>query len=235
MSCSQKPRVASCTRHCLTAALALCYAMSSASGQLGARRALIANPPRSVVLGTPVVLSVRGAASGARYRYVATMTNSGAARATGTRCSQTQSIGSGASVTWSPASGTYRLTAYGPTGRLETDTLSLTYVVLPRTVMLATSQTPVSGDSVSLVLRTDDLGPGHVYEWWMQYRGQPFPTGGGTYGLPPLSPPWTAQTNGPMATYPKPIRPPSSVTATVAIHRGDPCAVVAVGTMPPGA
>jgi hypothetical protein len=233
MLCSQMPRVARCARRSLTVALALCCTMSSASGQLGTRRTLTANPPRSAVLGTPVVLSVQGVPSGARYRYVASMTASGGgARAAGTHCAQTRSIGSGSSVTWSPTSGTYRLTAYGPTARLETDTLSLTYIVQPRTVMLASSQTPVAGDSVRLVLRTDDLGPGHVYQWWMQYRGHPVATGGGTSGPPPFSQPWITQTTGPMATYPKPIRPPSSVTATVAIHRGDLCEIVAAGATP---
>lgn len=220
----------------LAVALALWLTTESALGQLTLKtsRALQVTPPGSASLGQAVTLSVQGAARGARYSYVAVRTATGAAvRGTAPVCSTNQSIsiGSGSSVTWHPASGgTYRLTAYG-TGQAA-DTFSLTYIVKPRAVMLASSQTPAQPSGVTLVLRTDDLGPGHVYQWWMQYRGQPVATGGGTAQPGPLSQPWTTQTNGPMATYPTPIPPPSSIAATVSIHRGDPCQVIAAGTMP---
>jgi hypothetical protein len=217
----------------LTVALALILATESALGQglTLTRRRLDATPARSATLGTTIVLSVQGAAQGARYRFVATMTaTSSGTRSNPTSCAQTHStIGIGSRVTWQPRSGTYRLTAYGPVGRSETDSLSLTYVVHPRRAMLASSQTPAQNGSVHLTLRTDDLGPGHTYQWWMQYRGQPVSTGGGTYGPPPPPQTWTTETNGPMATYPTPIPPPSSITATVSIHRGDPCEIVAAG------
>lgn len=216
----------------LTITLGLIGVAESALGQIGARRALTASPPRSAMLGQPVILTVQGAAQGARYSFVATMTASGSgSKSNATQCAQTQSIGSGSRVTWQPRSGTYRLTAYGSLGR-GTDSLSLTYVVHPRRAMLASSQTQAQNGSVHLTLRTDDLGPGHTYQWWMQYRGQPVPTGGGTYGPPPPPQSWTTQTNGPLATYPTPIAPPSAITATVAIHRGDPCEIVAAGATP---
>ena len=215
----------------LAVALALSSVTQPALGQLGARRALEVTPPRSVVVGQPVMLSVRGAAQGARYRYVATMTATGGSGRGGVGCPNNQSLGSGVRVTWRPASGTYRLTAYGPTGQAETDTLSLAYQVLPRTVMLASSQTPAQPSGVTLVLRTDDLGPGHKYEWWMQYASA---VGGGGAGQGVVrSQPWTTVTSGPLATYPTPISASATISARVSIHRGEPCAVVAAGAMGP--
>lgn len=221
------------TSQVLTLASAVLIATQSALGQVGtsARRSLRASPPSAVVLGRPVTLSVQSSGKPVRYRFVATMTTTGSGARRG-QCVQTQNIGTGTSVTWHPKSGTYRLTAYGPAGQTETDTLTLVYVVRPSSVMLNASQTQAQAGSVTLVLRTSDLGPGHVYEWWMQYRGQSVPTGAGTYGPPPTSQPWTTQTNGPMATYPTPVAPPSSITATVSIHRGDPCEIVAAGAIP---
>ena len=215
----------------IVAVLAIIGTAPSALGQLGTRRALDVNPPRSVVVGRLVTLSVRGAPNGARYRYVATTTPSaGGSNKGGVECPNFLSLGSGVRVTWRPASGAYRLTAYGPTSQKETDTLSVTYEVLPRTVMLASSQTPAQPSGLTLVLRTDDLGPGHTYEWWMQYR---YHVGGGASQGSAQSPPWTKVTNGPMTSYPTPIPTGAQVTARVSIHAGDPCAVVAAGAMGP--
>lgn len=222
---------------CLTVALALACLTSHAPGQLSLtqRRTLTVNPQRAT-LGIPVTLSVRGAAQGATYRYVAAITGSGldAIKGKTSNCNPTVTIGSGTSVKWQPVSGTYRLTAYGPVGR-ETDTLTLAYVVSPRRVMLASAQLPGPGDSVRLMLRTDDLGPGHVYVWSMRLALQPPPGGGPGSPAPPpsWSPLWTTQTSGPMATYPKAlVRPPLRVEATVEIHRGNVCEIIAAGAMP---
>ncbi|MGQ0639590.1 MAG: hypothetical protein ACT4P6_02300 [Gemmatimonadaceae bacterium] len=218
---------------CLTLALAVSCTTESALGQLAttARRTLVVNPPR-LVLGSRVTLSVQGAAPGARYRYVAAISGTAGNYKVAVNCSATTTIGTGTSVTWQPKSGTYRLTAYGPAGRAETDTLTLTYVVRPNVSMLASSQTGAGGGKVTLVLRASDLGPGHTYLWWMQYRGSGSSGGAANPGPPPESSPWTTQTNGPMATYPTPISPPSSIKATVAIHRGDLCDIIAAGAMP---
>lgn len=223
---------------CLTVALALACVTSQALGQLSlTQRRSITVSPQHATLGTRLTLSVRGAAQGAAYRYVAAITGSGLGAIKGktSNCSPTVSIGSGTSVKWLPASGTYRLTAYGPAGR-ETDTLTLAYVVPPRRVMLASAQLPGPGDSVRLMLRTDDLGPGHVYEWSMRFAVAPPPVGGGPglTGPPPSwSPPWTTQTSGPMATYPKALaQPPLRIEATVEIHRGNVCEIIAAGAMP---
>jgi hypothetical protein len=214
-------------------ALLLGATVSSAFAQLPpARRTLTATPLKQGAVAGAIVLSVRGAAPGARYRYVAAMSATTTSVKTGAQCGQTQHIGSGVNVTWRPVAGTYRLTAYGPLDKLQTDTLSLTYTVPARQVMLASAQMPAQNDSVWLLLRTDDLGPGHVYEWWMQYRGEPVPIGNGRYGNAPLSSPWMAQTTSATATYPKAIRRPTSIRATVRIHRGDPCAIVAAGSTP---
>jgi hypothetical protein len=224
---------------CLTITLTLACATSSALAQLGAtsRRNLVANPPRAT-LGTRITLFVRGAPQGATYRFVASKTHTGLA-ASGARvqsCASTVTIGTGSSVTWQPVSGTYRLTAYGPVGH-QTDTLTLAYVLPPRVVMLASAQSPGPGDSVRLMLRTDDLGPGHVYDWSMRYRSPPPSVNGigQPTGPPPTwSAPWLTQTNGPMASYPKLLdRPPQSIEATVGIHRGNPCEIIAAGAMGP--
>jgi hypothetical protein len=223
---------------CLSVALALACVTSQALGQLNLtpRRSLIATPQRAI-LGTAITLSVRGAAQGATYRYVAAVTGSVPAAPKGktSNCNATVTIGSGTSVKWQPGSGSYRLTAYGPVGR-ETDTLTLAYVVPPRRVMLASAELPGPGDSVRLLLRTDDLGPGHVYEWWMRVRLPPPSTGGGPGSPHPpatWSPPWTTQTSGAMATYPKAlVRPPLRIEATVEIHRGNVCEIIAAGAMP---
>lgn len=223
---------------CLTVALALACVTSQALGQLSLtqRRSLTAIPQRAT-LGTLITLSVRGAAQGATYRYVATTIGTGPAAPKGkvSNCNATVTIGSGTSVKWQPGSGSYRLTAYGPSGR-ETDTLTLAYVVAPRRVMLASAELPGPGDSVRLLLRTDDLGPGHVHEWWMRVALAPPPTGGGPGSTPPpasWSPPWITQTSGPMATYPRTLaRSPLRIEAAVEIHRGNVCDIVAAGAMP---
>jgi hypothetical protein len=216
----------------LTVALALLLAREAALGQVGARRALQAIPPGKVTLGRVVILSVLGAASGARYRYVAAMTATGSgARPTGPRCVLTQKIGSGSTVTWRAMSGTYRLTAYGPVGRVETDTLTLAYVVRPSSAALTSSQTQVQPGSVTLVLRASDFGAGHTYQWWMQYQ-VPAPTGIGN-APGPLSTPWTAQTSGPTVTYPAPISASAAVIATVSVYRSDPCEVIATDSIAP--
>lgn len=223
---------------CLTVTLALACVTSQALGQLSLtqRRSLVVSPQRAT-LGTRITLSVRGAAQGAVYRYVATTTGSGldAIKGKTPNCNATVTIGSGTTVRWQPASGTYRLTAYGPVGR-ETDTLTLAYVVPPRRVMLASAQLPGPADSVRLMLRTDDLGPGHVYEWWMRFAVAPAQGGGGpgsAHPPPTWSPAWTNQTAGPMATYPKAlVRPPLRIEATVEIHRGNACEIIAAGAMP---
>lgn len=231
---SQNPHIARFARRCLTAALPLCCVLQPALSQLPttARLKLVVNPPRSGVLGKPVILSVQGAAPSARYRYVATLTDTPNSVRPGPICTETTTLGSGPRVTWQPKSGTYRLTAYGPNSKIETDTLTLLYVVSAAPVMLNTSQTQAQSGKVTLVLRTSDLGPGHVYVWWMQYRGSGSTGGPNNSGPPPLSEPWIVQTSGPMATYPTPISPPSQIKATVAIHRGDPCEVIAAGAMP---
>lgn len=215
---------------CLTLALGLSSTLSAASAQPVAVRALVVQPPRSVVLGRQVTLSVQGATQGARYRFVAVLNTVGANTTTGGKsCRVTQSIGSGASVTWLPPSGTYRLTAYGPLGHAEVDTLSLTYDVVPRTVMLAAAQTQMP-NGLNLTLRTDDLGPGRTYVWSMRVVFKPVPSGA-AYGppAPPIS--WSAQTTSPMTTYPTPLPPPRSITASVKVHAGDPCAIIAAGMM----
>lgn len=200
---------------------------SAAFGQrTPVRRTLTVNPPR-VMLGRPIVLTVQGASQGAQYRFVATMTATGSGDRPAAGCPNNLSLGSGANVSWTPLSGTYRLTAYGPQGR-ETDTLSVTYAVPARRVMLATQT--AQGSSATLVLRTDDLGPGHKYHWSMQYTTASA-TGGGT-AQAFQSQPWTAQTNGPTATYPSTVPASASIKAAVGIHRGNSCEIIATGSLP---
>lgn len=211
--------------------LALALTADPALGQLAitGRRTLVATPPR-VTLGQVVTLSVRGAANGARYRFTARMTATPGDAAAHVSCGQILSIGSGSRVTWQPKSGTHRLTAYGPSGR-ETDTLTLTFVVAARPAMLATSQMPAQPSGVTVTLRTDDLGPGHVYQWLMQH-GSVAGSGAGAQGIV-YSQPWGAQTTSPLATYPTPISSSAPIKATVSIHRGDPCDIIATGAEGP--
>lgn len=218
-------------RALVTAVLAHAAAAGALAGQTVARRSLEVSPPRAT-LGQTLTVLVRGAAAGADYRFVATRTATGSADRIAARdCGGSSELGSGTRTRWTPASGSYRLAAYGPSRRRETDTLLSSYVVSPRPVMLATARTPAQPSGVTLTLRTDDLGPGHVHFWWMQYV---YPTGSGP-GNQTLarSQPWTTQTNGPMATYPEPIPSSAAVSARVTIHRGNPCDVLATGATSP--
>lgn len=220
-------RLSLCALRGLTSIFVLCCALPPALGQLALteRRTLVVNPPRGL-RGQAVTLSVQGAPHTATYRYVARVTAVPSSVPSHLNCPQVLNLGAGSKVTWQPKSGTYRLTAYGP-GSQETDTLHRTYVLAPRHVMLATSQTPAQGSVVTLVLRTDDLGPGHTYQWWMQYA---YNSGNGNQARIEHSSPWTTQTNGPLASYPTPIPSAARINAKVSIHRGDPCDVIAVGT-----
>jgi len=212
---------------CLTLALALSCTAGSVLAQVRplTRRSLTVTPAKAT-LGRPVVISVQGAPQRGGYRFFATMTATGAGERPGAGCPNNLNLGSGASVSWTPASGTYRLTAFGPLGQ-ETDTLSQTYVVQAPRVMLATQ---TQGGSVPLVLRTDDLGPGHKYHWAMQYSATSA-TGGGT-AQQTQSQPWTAQTSGPLVTYPTAVPTAAAIKASVGIHRGNPCEIIAAGFIP---
>jgi hypothetical protein len=217
----------------LTSATALSCALSPASGQLTAsRRSLVAAPPSTVALGHPVTLSVQGAPQGSQYRYAAVMLATAMGdKPQGSRCAATQNLGTGTTATWRPTSGTYRLTARGPVGPRETDTLSATYVVQPRRVMLASAQSQAPSGGIILMLRTDDLGPGHTYLWSMHVLFDMVPSGAAPApAAPPLS--WTTTSSMPMVTYPTPVAQIASIKATVGIHQGDPCVIVAAGAMP---
>jgi hypothetical protein len=218
-------------RQALLLAAASPVAHDAAFAQSRVRRMLVATPHR-ITVGQSVNLSVAGAVRGSQYRYTAFVAATWNGRRPRQGCPAAHAIGSGASVTWLPVSGSYRLTAVGPLPS-ESDTLTLAYVVLPRTVMLASSQTSAQSGTVHVGLRTDDLGPGHTYVWWLQLRGQPTPTGGGTAQPGQVYQPWTSQTTGPLTTYPTPIPAPASLTATVDVHRGNPCEVIAAGAIPP--
>jgi hypothetical protein len=200
-------------------------AVAGAQLRLAGRTTLEVTPSR-ITLGRSVTLSVRGARPDARYRFVAIMTATGGGDQPNVKgCQARQDLGSGAQVTWTPASGTYRLMAYGPTPQAETDTVSLAFAVAARRVMLASS---TSGST--FVLRTDDLGPGHSYQWWMRYS---YETGDGNVKHGAVSQPWTGNSNGPMVTYPGSLPSSANVSARVSIYRSDPCAVIAAGAMGP--
>lgn len=215
----------------------LVFAAESALGQpvTPVNPRLRVDPPGSALVGQPVALTVLPAVAGASYRYVATLltTGSGVSTTDGT-CARTQTIGSGSSVTWTPASGEYRLTAYRLSPHQKTNAIVTQYAVRAQDAQLAISiippQPPPDGSTLAtLLLSARNMGPGHRYQWSVRF-GIPPQSGGLT--PPPPPPQWAFESGADSIRYPVPIQRDRQVFAGVVIHGGDQCQILATGTHP---
>jgi uncharacterized RDD family membrane protein YckC len=219
----------------LAAILAFLLVTEAAVAQPGrtSRRVLQSNPSQSAALGQVVTLSVYPAAATDSYRFVATMVATG----DGTQTSPTvclkrgQVIGTGTSIAWAPATGTYRLTAYPLRAARTGDTLAATYVVrAPDAVVTAVydpPQPPPGGTTLaSLIVSARDLGPGHRYRFFVRF-GSPAVLSG--QQPPPVPAPWTFESEEWSLRFPVPVASTVPAFATATVHRGDPCHVVATG------
>jgi hypothetical protein len=221
----------------LASVVPLALMTTAAFGQGGApgRHSIRSSPPNAAQLGQAVALSVQPATAGASYRFVATMLTTGAGTPPPTRlCARGQTIGTGPTVTWIPASGTYRLTAYGPSPKLERDTLVSQYEVSAPNAMVTAEyippQPPPGGTALAtLIVGAKDLGPGHRYRFSVHFGTAPASPNQAPQAPPP---PWTFESERASLRYPVsvPSTIPAFVTATV--HHGDPCQIVAVGASP---
>jgi len=222
---------------CLTVAWPLLLLTGPLRGQgvVHTRSGIRPNPPGGAMLGQAVTLAVQPTASGAAYRFVATMLTTGAGLPAGRLCSRSITIGTGASVTWTPASGTYRLKAHEVTHTSAMDTLVAEYEVrAPDTGVTAAytpPQPPPGGTTMAtLIVSTSDLGPGHRYRFSVRFGNPPSSPGGQP---PPAVPaPWSFESDRASLAFPLPVSSTIPAFATVTVHRGDQCQIVAVGSSP---
>ncbi len=222
----------------LASAMPLLIVAEAAFGQIGAssRRWIQSRPPNAAPLGQTVTLSVQPTVAGASYRFVATMLSTGDGTSASRACARPRhTIGSGSTVTWTPASGTYRLTAYGPSPTLERDTLVSQYEVRAPDAMVSTEyippQPPPGGTPMaSLILSAKDLGPGHRYRFSVRFGPPASPPPGQHPVATPA--PWTFESEKWSIRFPLSVASTTPAFATAAVHRGDRCQIVAVGASP---
>ncbi len=218
----------------LALAAAEVIASSAALGQgAAARLKFVIAPPSPTTLGQPVTLALRPVSPGTTYRYVATMSVTGSGMfATGTSCAAPQTVGTGARVSWMPASGAYRVTLHSIRSIAARESTWVSYQVdapngghLNMSVMQNPSPQPPG--KLMLSLRTNDRGPGHNYQWVVRFSPAP-----GATPQPPVY--WTGDT--PIHIYSVPfVVPPGTynISARVGIHTGDPCRITetSLGTL----
>jgi hypothetical protein len=181
-------------------------------------------PPSPSTLGQQATLAVRPALTGMMYRYVATMTVTGTGKlTTGTACATPQTIGSGSSVSWTPASGGYRVAVHRTSSLIARDSVSVPYQVeapnggfLTMTVMQNPNPQP---GRLMLTLRTNDRGAGVRYQWVVRFSSAP-----GTPLHPPVN--WSGDSPTHIYSVPFVITPGTyTVTARVGIHDNQPCTI----------
>ena len=216
------------------ASVAALLPMHAALGQRApARLTFGIAPPSPTALGQPVTLGVRPVTPGTTYRYVATMSVTGTSMLTaGTSCAAPQTIGTGSSAAWMPASGAYRLTLYSIRSLVARESTWVSYQVDPPNggylnVSVMQNPTPQPPGRLMLSLRTNDRGVGSRYQWVVRFGPAP--------GAPPRPPVyWTGDT--PVYFYTVPfVVPPGTynISVRVGIHAGDPCRItqVSVGSL----
>ena len=189
-------------------------------------------PSSPTTLGQQATLGVQPVTPGTTYRYVATMSVTGSSMlAAGTSCAAPQAIGMGSSITWTPASGAYRLTVHATRALTTRDSTTRPYQVdAPHAGFLNVSSTqypPAQPGKLSLSLRTNDRGPGHRYQWVVRFGPSP--------GAPPRAPVyWTGDTPMHIYTVPFVVQPGTyNISVRVGIHTGDPCRIseVSIGAL----
>jgi hypothetical protein len=215
-------------RGLIVLALAAAEALAS-SATLGQRSPTRLNvgvaPPSPTTLGQQVTLGVRPTIAGATYRYVATMSVTGSSMFTsGTSCAAPQTIGTGASIAWTPASGAYRLTVHSIRSLVAHDSTHVNHQVDAPNVgfvngSVLQNPTPQPPGRLTLSLMTANRGSGKRYQWVVRFSSSP-----GT----PLHPPvyWTGDTPTPVYAVPFVVPPGTyNIAVRVGIHTGDPCRI----------
>jgi hypothetical protein len=212
------------------AAVCVCGMLLSA-GRVTAQRVapqvgLMVVPPSPGVFGRPVTLQVRPSVVGTTYRYVATLIVTGTGVPTaGTACAIPQSIGIGSQVSWTPASGAYRLTVHRIKSLTAHDSASVSYQVdAPNggflNVAVFQSPNPQPPGRLLLSLHTNDRGAGDRYQWLVTWMSSP----GAPVQLPVT---WTGETDSPSHTVPFDLVPGTyNVSVRVGIQHGDACRIV---------
>ncbi len=209
----------------LSALLFTGWARIEVSGQRLSSRFYIA-PSSPTTLGQQVTLGVRPPAAGTTYRYVATMKVTGAWRdAVSVGCTAPHNIGTGNRVSWTPASGSYRVTLYSSlTGLKGRDSSSTSYEVLAPTggwlnIVVTQLPNPSPPGNLTFQLTTNDRGPGHAYQWRARFKSV---TGSQVTD-------WSASSTGPSISAPLILTPGHyNVTARVGAHTGNPCQIIEV-------
>lgn len=190
-------------------------------------------PASPTTLGQQVRLSVRPADSTTMYRYVAAMSVTGSGLAvSGTACATPQSIGTGPVITWTPASGAYRVTVYANRKLASRESTTVAYQVEPPNggflnVSVMQNPSPQPPGKLMLSLRTNDRGSGINYQWVVRFLTTP-----GTTVHPPVS--WSGETPYQATTVPMVVAPGTyNITARVGIYTADRCRVseTSVGTL----
>jgi hypothetical protein len=210
----------------LSAAAAPFDASNVALGQsIGVKMQLSVMPASRSVLGQRATVRVEPVTRGMTYRYVARMVATGAGMLTqGTACDVSQTIGSGPSVAWTPASGEYRLTLQASQGHFR-DSIVTIYQVHPPTVRslsVAVRQYAAQPGKVELTLLTSSRGPGHDYQWVVRLTSAP--------GAP-LRPPVYWASNTPTFSLIVVLPVPAGtydIAVVVGIHTGDPCRITEI-------
>lgn len=210
----------------LALAAAEVVASSAALGQrVSSRLQFAVTPPSPTTLGQPVTLAVRPVIPGTTYRYVATMSVTGSSMfASSASCATPQTIGTGTSIAWMPASGAYRLTLHSIRSLLAHESTYVNYQVdAPNVGFLNVSvlqnPTPQPPGRLMLSLGTTNRGAGKRYQWVVRFSPAP----GATFH-PPVY--WTG--DSPIHIYTVPfVVPPGTynISVRVGIHTGDPCRI----------
>ncbi|HEY7566230.1 MAG TPA: hypothetical protein VH762_01555 [Gemmatimonadaceae bacterium] len=209
----------------LSALLLTGSAPTETSGQRLSSRFYII-PAGPAALGQPVTLGVRPPAAGTTYRYVAAMKVTGAWRdAVTVGCTAPQTIGTGDRVSWTPASGSYRVTVYSSlTGLKGRDSTSVSYTVDPPSggwlnIVISQLPNPSPPGNLTFQLTTNDRGPGHGYQWRARLKN--VTTSHVTD--------WSAGSAGPSISAPLIMTPGTyDVIARVGAHKGNPCQIIEV-------
>lgn len=188
------------------------------------RLKFVVTPPSPTALGQPITLDVRPVMPGTTYRYVAKLTVTGAGRpAVGMACAAVQSLGTGSRVTWTPPSGSYRLTVHSLTGLATRDSASVSYQLnAPSGGWLSMSITqipnPSPPGSLTFQLSTNDRGAGNAYQWVVRFQAVPGP-------VPMLD--WRGDSPGPTTSVPLTLTPGTyNVSARVGVHLSNPCQII---------
>ena len=211
----------------LSALLLTGWAPKQTLGQRLSSRFYI-TPAEPAALGQQVTLGVRPPAAGTTYRYVATLKVTGAWRdAVSVGCTAPQNIGTGHRVSWTPASGSYRVTVYSSlTGLKGRDSTSLSYTVDPPSggwlnIAITQLPNPSPPGNLTFQLTTNDRGPGRGYEWRARFKRV---TGSQVTD-------WSAASTGPSISAPLIMTPGHyDITARVGVHLGNPCQIIEVST-----